>query len=77
MIFSDISMPGLDGLKMIAGLKSEFPDMQISICLLYTSLTGVNPDRAVIPQPEKKGIRWKFYPEYLKERQPELLFLSW
>ena len=24
-------MPGLDGLKMIAGLKSEFPDMQISI----------------------------------------------
>ena len=31
MIFSDISMPGLDGLKMIAGLKSEFPDMQISI----------------------------------------------
>ena len=28
-------------------------------------------------QPEKKGIRWKFYPEYLKERQPELLFLSW
>lgn len=31
MIFSDISMPGLDGLKMIAALKSEFPDMQISI----------------------------------------------
>ena len=41
------------------------------------TLTGVNPDRAVILQPEKKGIRWKFYPEYLKERQPELLFLSW
>lgn len=31
VIFSDISMPGLDGLKMIAALKSEFPDMQISI----------------------------------------------
>ena len=31
IIFSDISMPGLDGLKMIAALKSEFPDMQISI----------------------------------------------
>ena len=31
IIFTDISMPGLDGLKMIAALKSEFPDMQISI----------------------------------------------
>lgn len=31
MIVSDICMPGLDGLKMIAALKSEFPDMQISI----------------------------------------------
>ena len=35
MIFSDISMPGLDGLKMIAGLKSEFPDMEISILTGY------------------------------------------
>ena len=31
LVFSDIAMPGVDGLKMIAGLKSEFPDMQISI----------------------------------------------
>ena len=35
IIFSDISMPGLDGLKMIAALKSEFPDMQISILTGY------------------------------------------
>ena len=35
IIFSDIAMPGLDGLKMIAGLKSEFPDMQISILTGY------------------------------------------
>lgn len=28
-------MPGLDGLKMIAALKSEFPDMQISILTGY------------------------------------------
>lgn len=31
IIISDISMPGLDGLTMVAGLKSEFEDMEISI----------------------------------------------
>ena len=31
MIFSDISMPGMDGLTMIAALRVEFPDMLITI----------------------------------------------
>lgn len=31
IIITDISMPNLDGLKMIAALRSEFPYMQISI----------------------------------------------
>jgi len=31
IIITDIAMPDLDGLGMIAGLKSEFPDMQIII----------------------------------------------
>lgn len=35
ILFSDIAMPGLDGLKMIAALKVEFPDMQISILTGY------------------------------------------
>lgn len=35
IIISDIAMPGLDGLSMIAGLKSEFPDMEISILTGY------------------------------------------
>ncbi|MSS63402.1 response regulator transcription factor [Velocimicrobium porci] len=35
IIFSDIAMPGLDGLTMIAGLKSEFPDMMICILTGY------------------------------------------
>ena len=35
IVFTDISMPGLDGLKMIAALKSEFPQMQISILTGY------------------------------------------
>jgi two-component system, response regulator YesN len=35
IIITDISMPDLDGLSMIAGLKSEFPDMEISILTGY------------------------------------------
>lgn len=31
LIITDISMPGMNGLAMIAGLKGEFPDMEISI----------------------------------------------
>ncbi len=35
ILFSDIAMPGMDGLQMIAALKVEFPDMQISILTGY------------------------------------------
>jgi two-component system, response regulator YesN len=35
IIFSDIAMPGMDGLSMVAGLKSEFPNMEISILTGY------------------------------------------
>ena len=35
IIFSDIAMPGRDGLKMIAALKVEFPDMMICILTGY------------------------------------------
>lgn len=35
IVISDISMPGLDGLAMIAALKVEFPDMEISILTGY------------------------------------------
>ena len=31
IVFSDISMPGMDGLQMIAALRSEFPRMMIAI----------------------------------------------
>ena len=37
ILFSDIAMPGEDGLTMIAGLKSEFPNMEISILTGYRS----------------------------------------
>ncbi|HWT26348.1 MAG TPA: response regulator [Mobilitalea sp.] len=35
IILTDIAMPDMDGLTMIAGLKSEFPDMEISILTGY------------------------------------------
>ena len=35
IIITDINMPEMDGLMMIAGLRSEFPDMQIIILTGY------------------------------------------
>jgi YesN/AraC family two-component response regulator len=35
IVITDIAMPGQDGLAMIAGVKSEFPDMEISILTGY------------------------------------------
>lgn len=35
MIITDISMPDLDGLTMIAGIKSEFPETEVSILTGY------------------------------------------
>ena len=31
ILFTDIRMPGMDGLSLIAALRSEYPDMQIAI----------------------------------------------
>lgn len=31
IVFSDILMPGLDGLSMMAGLKSQYPKMEVSV----------------------------------------------
>ncbi len=35
LIISDISMPGMDGLQMIAAIKSQFPHVQITILTGY------------------------------------------
>lgn len=35
ILFTDIRMPGMDGLSLIAALRSEFPHMQISILSGY------------------------------------------
>ena len=35
ILFTDIRMPGDDGLIMLAGLRSEFPDMQVTVLTGY------------------------------------------
>ena len=35
MVITDISMPGMDGLKMIAAIRSEYPDTVVSILTGY------------------------------------------
>jgi two-component system response regulator YesN len=35
IVFTDIRMPDTDGMTMMAGLKSEFPDMQITVLTGY------------------------------------------
>ncbi|MDO4567122.1 MAG: response regulator [Oscillospiraceae bacterium] len=35
IVFTDIKMPDEDGLTMLAGLKSEFPDMQVAVLTGY------------------------------------------
>ena len=35
ILFTDIRMPGQDGLTMVAGLRSEFPDMQVAVLTGY------------------------------------------
>ena len=35
ILFTDIKMPNMDGLTMLAGIKGEFPDMQITVLTGY------------------------------------------
>lgn len=35
ILFTDIKMPNQDGLTMLAGLKSEFPDLQVTVLTGY------------------------------------------
>ena len=39
IVITDIHMPGQDGLSMLAGLRSEFPDMQVTVLTGYRDFT--------------------------------------
>jgi YesN/AraC family two-component response regulator len=44
-IFSDINMPGMTGLELLTKVKSEFPDIQVSMISAYGDTD--NYDRAI------------------------------
>lgn len=61
IVITDIRMPGIDGLSMISGIKSEFPNMQIMI------LTGFR-DFAYAQEAIKLGVtRFLLKPSKLSE----------
>lgn len=39
VLFTDIRMPGQDGLTMLAGIKSEYPNMQVTVLTGYRDFT--------------------------------------
>lgn len=67
IIISDIAMPGLDGLSMVAGLKSEFPDMEISI------LTGYRVFDYAIKAVNLGVTRFLLKPSNMKELEEAIL----
>ena len=70
ILFTDIRMPGVDGLTMLAGLRSEFPDM------LVTVLTGYR-DFAYAQQAIRLGVsRFLLKPSKMDEINEALLAMS-
>lgn len=70
ILFSDIAMPGRNGLKMIAGLKSEFPNMLIVI------LTGYR-DFEYAQEAIRLGVtRFLLKPSKLEEIEEAMVFMT-
>ena len=65
IVFTDIRMPGEDGLTMLAGLRSEFPDMQVSV------LTGYR-DFSYAQEAIRLGVT-----RFLLKPAARILFLRW
>ena len=69
MVFTDIAMPGMDGLQMIAGIRSEQPQLLISI------LTGYR-DFDFAQQAIKLGVsRFLLKPSKLSELEEAVTFM--
>ena len=82
LIISDICMPGQDGLNMIAALKSEFPDMEVTILTgyrdfdyaqLHMSLIGIR-DMSVLEEAPRERVPIQTYVmEYNEEMVREAI----
>ena len=70
ILFTDIKMPNLDGLTMVAGLKGEFPNMQIAVLTGYRDFEYAK--RAV-----NIGVtRFLLKPSKMKELDETLTFMT-
>lgn len=70
IVFTDIRMPDQDGLTMLAGLRSEFPEMQISV------LTGYR-DFAYAQEAIRLGVtRFLLKPSKMDELQEALQVMT-
>jgi len=70
ILFTDIRMPGRDGLAMIAGLRSEFPDLQVTI------LTGYR-DFAYAQEAIRLGVtRYLLKPSKMEEIREALVAMT-
>jgi len=51
ILFTDIRMPNMDGLTMLAAVRSEFPRMQISVLTAFRDFdyTRINEKRTALP----------------------------
>lgn len=70
ILFTDIRMPGMDGLALIAALRSEYPRMQISI------LSG-HPDFEYARKAMQLGVsRYILKPSKMQELEEALKFMA-
>ena len=70
ILFTDIRMPGRDGLSMVAALRSEYPDMQVAI------LTGYR-DFAYAQEAIRLGVtRFLLKPSKLEEIKEALMVMT-
>ena len=70
ILFTDIRMPGLDGLAMLAGLRSEFPKLQVCV------LTGYH-DIEYAQQAIRLGVsRYLLKPSKMAEIREALAFMT-
>lgn len=70
ILFTDIRMPGRDGLSMVAALRSEYPDMQVAI------LTGYR-DFAYAQEAIRLGVvRFLLKPSKLEEIKEALTVMT-
>lgn len=70
ILLTDIRMPNMDGLKMIAALKSEFPDLQIAVLTAFR-------DFEYAQQAIRLGVtRYLLKPSKMDELQEAIAFMA-